>query len=28
MIEEALGYAFIHLSITYQNGIMKTEEFP
>jgi len=28
MIEKALGYAFIHLSIIYQNGIMKTEEFP
>jgi len=28
MIEEALGYAFIHLNIIYQNGIIKTKEFP
>jgi len=28
MIEKALGYAFIHLSIIYQNGIVKTKELP
>jgi len=28
MIGEARGYAFIHLSIIYQNGIIKTKEFP